>query len=61
MFHLNDTIAWVTGASRGLGEGISYALRHAGAIVIDTSCYQPEAQRIAIKLNTLAVEMNITH
>ncbi|MDB5078082.1 MAG: hypothetical protein JWP00_6 [Chloroflexi bacterium] len=60
MFRLDNKICLVTGASRGLGEGITLALQQAGAKVVGTS-RQPEAARsIAQRLNTLPIEMDVT-
>ncbi len=60
MFRLDQKVALVTGASRGLGEGISLALRQAGAIVVGTSRQPQAAHRIAEALNTLSIEMDVT-
>ncbi|QJR11125.1 3-oxoacyl-[acyl-carrier-protein] reductase FabG [Usitatibacter rugosus] len=44
---LNGQVAIVTGASRGIGEGILHALSKAGAIVIGTSTSEKGAEGIA--------------
>ena len=61
MFRLDQKIALVTGASRGLGAGISHALSEAGATVIGTSRQPAEARRIADRMNTLSIEMDVTN
>ena len=43
---LKDKIALVTGASRGIGQGIALALSRAGAIVVGTATSQEGADRI---------------
>lgn len=60
MFRLDQKVALVTGASRGLGAGIAYALLQAGATVVGTSRQTAEAHRIAEVLNTLSIEMDVT-
>ena len=60
MFRIDDQVALVTGASRGLGAAISHALVQAGATVVGTSRQPAEARRIAVELNTLSVEMDVT-
>lgn len=60
MFRLDQKIALVTGASRGLGAGFCHALAQAGAIVVGTSRQPSEASRIATELNTLSTEMDVT-
>ena len=61
MFRLDQKVALVTGASRGLGQGISHALRQAGAVVVGTSRQPAEARRLAHELNTLSIEMDVTN
>lgn len=43
---LNGQVAIVTGASRGIGEGIALALARAGAVVVGTSTSEAGAERI---------------
>ena len=47
---LNDEIALVTGASRGIGKAIALELARAGAIVIGTATSDAGAQRIGEEL-----------
>jgi len=47
MTQLNDQIALVTGASRGIGQAIALALGGAGATVIGTATSEKGAQAIA--------------
>jgi 3-oxoacyl-[acyl-carrier protein] reductase len=47
---LNGQVAIVTGASRGIGEGILHALSKAGATVIGTSTSEKGAEGIAKRL-----------
>ncbi len=60
MFRLDQKVALVTGASRGLGQGISHTLRQAGAIVVGTSRQPAAARQIAQDLITLSIEMDVT-
>ena len=50
MTQLNDQIALVTGASRGIGQAIALALGGAGATVIGTATSEKGAQAIAAYL-----------
>lgn len=59
MFQLNNKVALVTGASRGLGEGIAAALQQAGAIVVGTSRHLKAAQDIAQRLDSLPLQMDV--
>jgi len=43
---LSSEIALITGASRGIGQGIAYALGQAGAVVIGTATTEAGAARI---------------
>jgi len=47
---LTGEIAWVTGASRGIGEAIALALGNAGATVIGTATSEKGAEAISAKL-----------
>ena len=49
---LQDKIALVTGASRGIGHGIALALAKSGATVIGTATTQEGAQRISEALHS---------
>lgn len=62
---LKNKIALVTGASRGIGQGISFALGHAGATVIGTATTQEGADRITAALkekniNGCGMVLNVT-
>lgn len=57
-FRLDNKVALVTGASRGLGAGIADGLRAAGATVVGTSRDRESADRMAERLNTIPVVMN---
>ena len=59
-FRLDGKIALVTGASRGLGAGISDALREAGATVVGTSREQDSAGRGAERLGSVPVVMDVS-
>jgi 3-oxoacyl-[acyl-carrier protein] reductase len=52
---LKDKIVIVTGASRGIGQGIAYALGREGAIVIGTATTQEGADRITANLQNANV------
>jgi 3-oxoacyl-[acyl-carrier protein] reductase len=52
---LKDKIAIVTGASRGIGQGIAHALGREGAIVIGTATTQEGADRITANLQNANV------
>jgi 3-oxoacyl-[acyl-carrier protein] reductase len=51
-----NKIALVTGASRGIGNGIALALGHEGAIVIGTATTQEGADRITDVLQSQSLE-----
>lgn len=62
---LQDKIALVTGASRGIGQGIALALARAGAAVIGTATTQAGAERINQLLqnensNSYGMQLNVT-
>jgi NAD(P)-dependent dehydrogenase (short-subunit alcohol dehydrogenase family) len=59
LFRLDDRIALVTGASRGLGAGIAYALQAAGATVVGTSREKEVAAELAEKWGTVPVVMDV--
>jgi len=56
-FRLDEKVALVTGASRGLGAGIAVALREAGATVAGTSRRPESAAEVAERLGTVPVVM----
>ncbi len=56
-FRLDEKVALVTGASRGLGAGIADALREAGATVAGTSRRPESAAEVADRLGTVPVVM----
>ncbi|MDP9456451.1 MAG: 2-deoxy-D-gluconate 3-dehydrogenase [Actinobacteria bacterium] len=58
-FRLDDKVALVTGASRGLGAGIADGLREAGATVVGTSRDPGSAAQVAERLGTPPVVMDV--
>jgi meso-butanediol dehydrogenase / (S,S)-butanediol dehydrogenase / diacetyl reductase len=60
MFRLDDKVALVTGASRGLGLGIAGALKDAGATVVGTSRDREAASRVAGQMGSVPVVMDVT-
>ena len=58
-FRLDEKVALVTGAGRGLGAGIAEALRDAGATVVGTSRDPESAERIAEQLGSVPVVMDV--
>lgn len=59
-FRLDGKVALVTGASRGLGNGIAKGLQEAGATVVGTSRDQESAKQIAEQLDSVPVMMDVT-
>jgi NAD(P)-dependent dehydrogenase (short-subunit alcohol dehydrogenase family) len=59
-FRLDGKVALVTGASRGLGAGIAYALKDAGATVVGTSREQDSANQVAERLGSVPVAMDVS-
>jgi NAD(P)-dependent dehydrogenase (short-subunit alcohol dehydrogenase family) len=59
-FRLDEKVALVTGASRGLGAGIATGLLEAGATVIGTSRNPDSATQVAKQLGSVPVVMDIT-
>ena len=62
---LNNRIALVTGASRGIGSGIALALGRAGATVIGTATTEQGAEKITSalqseKINGMGMVLNVT-
>lgn len=53
--NLNEKVALVTGASRGIGAAIAEQLGKAGAIVIGTATSQSGAEKIAARLAELGI------
>lgn len=58
-FRLDGAVALVTGASRGLGAAIADGLREAGATVLGTSRDQESAGRVAKRLGSVPVVMDV--
>jgi NAD(P)-dependent dehydrogenase (short-subunit alcohol dehydrogenase family) len=59
LFQLDGKVALITGASRGLGAGIADGLKEAGARVIGTSRDSESAERVAERLDSLPVVMDV--
>lgn len=59
-FRLDGKVALVTGASRGLGNGIAKGFQEAGATVVGTSRDQESAKQIAEQLDSVPVMMDVT-
>ncbi|HEY9031688.1 MAG TPA: 3-oxoacyl-ACP reductase FabG [Kangiella sp.] len=62
---LNDKIALVTGASRGIGQAIAHRLAQSGATVIGTATSESGAEKItenfkAAGLNGVGMALNVT-
>lgn len=55
MINLNDKVALVTGASRGIGAAIAEQLGAAGATVIGTATSESGAEKIAARLQELGI------
>jgi NAD(P)-dependent dehydrogenase (short-subunit alcohol dehydrogenase family) len=60
-FRLDGKVALVTGASRGLGAGISDALKQAGATVVGTSREWGSAEQVAGRLGSVPVAMDVSN
>lgn len=55
MMNLNDKVALVTGASRGIGAAIAEQLGKAGAIVIGTATSSSGAEKISARFTELGI------
>lgn len=55
MINLNDKVALVTGASRGIGAAIAEQLGAAGATVIGTATSESGAEKISTRLKELGI------
>lgn len=55
MMNLNDKVALVTGASRGIGAAIAEQLGQAGAIVIGTATSASGAEKISTRFTELGI------
>lgn len=55
MINLNDKVALVTGASRGIGAAIAEQLGAAGATVIGTATSESGAEKISARLRELGI------
>lgn len=56
MINLNDKVALVTGASRGIGAAIAEQLGAAGATVIGTATSESGAEKISARLKELGIK-----
>ncbi|KAB2336234.1 3-oxoacyl-ACP reductase FabG [Cytobacillus depressus] len=52
-FDLNERVAIVTGGSKGLGEGMAYALAEQGADIVIVSRNQAEGELVAAKIRDM--------
>lgn len=59
-FRLDDKIALVTGASRGLGAGIADAFRDLGATVVGTSRDPASTKEVADRLESIPITMDVS-
>ena len=55
MINLNDKVALVTGASRGIGAAIAEQLGAAGATVIGTATSESGAEKISARLQEMGI------
>ena len=65
LFDLTDHVAVITGAGRGIGEGIAVAMSEAGASVVVAARRTEEIERVASEINdnggqALAVTTDVT-
>ncbi len=56
MQQLQGQIAWVTGASRGIGKAIAHALGKEGAVVVGTATRESGADKITTSLREAGIE-----
>ena len=60
LFDLSDDVAVVTGAGRGIGEGIARTLANAGAAVVCAARRADEVDRVADRLRHHPRQINAT-
>lgn len=54
MFALRDKVAWITGASSGIGEALAYALADKGATLVLSARHAAELEQVKTNCNSRA-------